>query len=64
MFTLHSKYYLRIVNYHSKFLVIKKMKDPSADRLMLACKIIFSEYGLPKKIMSDTGGNFISDKFK
>ena len=24
----------------------------------------FSEYGLPKKIMSDAGGNFISDKFK
>ena len=25
---------------------------------------LFSEYGLPKKIMSDWGGNFISDKFK
>ena len=24
----------------------------------------FSEYGLPKKIISDAGGNFISDKFK
>ena len=23
-----------------------------------------SEYGLPKTIMSDTGGNFISDKFR
>ena len=31
---------------------------------MLACKIIFSEYGLSKKIMSDMGRNFISDKFK
>ena len=27
-------------------------------------KAVFSEYGLPKKIMSDVGGNFISDKFK
>ena len=35
-----------------------------ADSLILACKVIFSEFGLPKKIMSDAGGNFISDKFK
>ena len=26
------------------------MKDLSADSLILVCKIIFSEYGLPKKI--------------
>ena len=24
----------------------------------------FSEFGFPKKIISDSGGNFISDKFK
>ena len=24
----------------------------------------FSEFGLPKKIMSDAGGNFVSDKFR
>ena len=28
------------------------------------CKVIFAEYRLPKKKMSDSGGNFISDKFK
>ena len=35
-----------------------------ADSLMLACKVIFSQHGLLMKIMSDVGGNFISDKFK
>ena len=64
MFTLHNRNYLCTVDYHSKFPVIKKMEDISVDSLILACKFIFSEYGLPKKIMSDTGGNFISDKFK
>ena len=39
------------------------MEDLSADSQILACKIIFSKYGLPKKIMSDVSGNFISDKF-
>ena len=64
MFILHNKYYLCIFDYFSKFPVIKMTEDLSADSLMLACKIIFSEYGLPKKIMSDASGNFISDKFK
>ena len=36
----------------------------SAESLILALKVIFSEYGLPKKKMSDVGGNFISDKFR
>ena len=36
----------------------------SAESLVIASKVIFSEYGLPKKIMSAAGGNFISDKFR
>ena len=36
----------------------------SAESLILAYKVTFSEYGLPKKIMSDAGGKFISDKFR
>ena len=63
MFTLHKRSYLCIVDYHSKFPVIKTTEDISADSLILTCKIIYSEYGLPKKIISDSGGNFISDKF-
>ena len=50
MFTLHNRNYLCIVDYHSKFPVIKKMEDLSADSLILTCKIICSEYSLPKKI--------------
>ena len=33
----------------------------SADSLILACKVIFSEFDLPKELMSDMSGNFISD---
>ena len=64
IFTLNNKQYLCIVDYHSKFPIIKKTKDLSADSLIFMCKIIFAEYGILKKIMSDSGGNFISDKFK
>ena len=64
MFTLDNRNYLYIVDYHSMFPVIRKMEELSADSQILACKIIFSEYGFPKKIMSDACSNFISDKFK
>ena len=40
------------------------MEDLSVDSLILACKTTFSEYGLHRKILSDAGGDFISDKFK
>ena len=64
MFTLDNKQYLCIVDYHNKFPIIKKTADLSADSLILNCKIIFAEYGIPRKIMSDSGGNFILDNFK
>ena len=64
MFTLDNKQYICIVDYHSKFPIVKKTKDLSADGLILTCEIIFGEYGVLKKIMSDSGGNFISDKLK
>ena len=40
------------------------MKNLSADNLILAYKVILSEYSLLKEIMSDADGNFMSDKFK
>ena len=64
MFTLNNKDYLCIVDYHSKFPIVKKAEDMLANSLILACIVIFSEYGLPKKTLSAVGVNFISDKFK
>ena len=64
MFTLNNKHYLCIVDYHGKLLIIKRTADPSADSLILMCKLIFADYSIPKKIMSDSSSNFISDKFK
>ena len=36
----------------------------SAESLIAAVKIVFVEYGIPHRIMSDAGSNFISEKFK
>ena len=63
IFTLNNENYLCIADYHNKLAIIKKSEDLFADNLIVACEIIFPEYGLPRKIMSGAGGNFISEKF-
>ena len=40
------------------------MEDFSPDNLIQTCKIIFLVYSIPQKIMSDAGGNFISETFE
>ena len=40
----------------------RSQKAYQADNLILAYEVMFSIYGLPKNIMLDAGGNFISEK--
>ena len=62
IFQLNNKNYLCIVDYCSKFPVVEKIEGLSTDSLISALKHVFAEYGIPKGIMSDAGGNFISEK--
>ena len=43
--------------------MIKQVEGFSEDNLMKMGRVIFSEYGLPSKIVSVVGTNFISGKF-
>ena len=63
VFHFNNKNYLCIVDYHSKFPVIKRLERLSAESLVNTVKIIFTEYGIPQKMMSNAGTNFISDTF-
>ena len=45
-------------------LIVKKADGLSSDNLIRTAKIILAEFGLPKKIVSDAGMNFISDQLK
>ena len=62
VFHFKNKHYLCIVDYNSKFPVIKRLEGLSADNL-INVKIIFAKYGIPCKLMSDEGTNIVSDKF-
>ena len=49
MFHHHNKNYLCIVDYNSKFNIIKRLVGISAENLTSAVKILFTEYGIPVK---------------
>ena len=63
IFHLSNKNYLCVVDYHSKFPVIKKMEGLSEENLIATIKVIFAEYGILCRLMSDAGSNFVSEKF-
>ena len=59
MFSPYSKPNLCFIDYPSKFQTVKNTEGLSADN-SIACKVIFSEYGQPKKIISGAVGHFVS----
>ena len=64
VFHFNNKNHLCIVDYHSKFPVIKRMEGLSTESLIATIKVIFAEYRISHKLMSDAGTNFISDKLR
>ena len=54
IFMINNKMLLCIVDYHSRFPVVKKGDNHAVDDLVQMTTMIFAEYGLPKKIISDT----------
>ena len=64
VFHFNNKNYLCIVDYHSKFPVLKRMEGLSTESPITTTKVIFAEYGIPHKIMSDPGTNFVPHKFR
>ena len=47
-----------------KFPIVRKVQGLSAEHLINAVSAIFAEYGIPQKLMSDAGINFVSEKFR
>ena len=42
----------------------RRLAQFSAESLIATIKILFTKYGIPHKLMSDAGTNFVSDKFQ
>ena len=63
-FHFNNRNYLCVIDYNSKFPIIKRLEGLLAENLINMVKMIFAEYGIPQKIMSDAGTNFFSDRFQ
>ena len=50
-----------IVDYYSKLPIMKKVDGLSADDLVRVTNIVFTEFGLLMKVISDTSTNFVLD---
>ena len=64
MFTIYNINYLCVVDYNSKFPIIRRLQGLSAEHLINAVTAIFAEYGILQEIMSGAGTNFVSERFR
>ena len=62
IFTFKNNTFLCIVDYYTKFHVLKETNSLSAANLIRSVKIVFAVFELPKEIMLDAGTYFISYK--
>ena len=64
IFEFDKKKYLMIVDYYSRFPVIRLLSDMTANTICNHFRSVLAEYGLPAEIISDFGSQYVSEKFK
>ena len=65
LFHYNGSEYLIVVDYYSKFPIVKKLPTHYTSGVVISVlKQIFSEYGIPNKVMSDNGPQYASFSFK
>ncbi|KAK7108980.1 hypothetical protein V1264_013102 [Littorina saxatilis] len=64
LFRLHGYEYLLLTDYYSKYFIVRKLAgDATSNIVIRALKQMFSEHGIPSKLISDNGPQFSSDAF-
>ncbi|KAK7098352.1 uncharacterized protein [Littorina saxatilis] len=64
LFRLHGYEYLLLTDYYSKYFIVRKLAgDATSNTVIRALKQMFSEHGIPSKLISDNGPQFSSDAF-
>ena len=63
-FSVYGHYYLLIIDYYSKFNVIKTLNNLQSSAVIKKCKKIFSQCGTPKELVTDNGPEVSSHYFK
>ena len=63
IFHYRSQPYLLIVDYTSRFLIVRKIKSMSAQHIIEHFKSILSEYGWPDTVVSNNGPCYVAETF-
>ena len=64
VFEFNGKKYLMIVDYYSRFPVIRLLSDMSSHTVCNHFTSVLAEYGLPTTIISDFGSQYVNERFK
>ena len=64
IFQFKESKYLMIVDYYSRFPVIRLLNDMKASTISTHFTSVLSEYGIPSTIITDFGSQFVSENFK
>ena len=64
IFQFNGANYLIIVDYYSRFPIIRPLGDISASTVSSHFTSVFAEYGLPSLLTADFGSQFVSEMFK
>ena len=65
LFNCHNHEYLIIADYYSKFPIIRKMNGLKLSHMVISTmKQVFSEHGIPSRVVSDNGLQYSSEAFK
>ena len=60
----YGKMYFIMVDTYSKWCEVDIIRNIDANSTIDVCRQLFSRYGLPNQIITDNGGQFISDQFQ
>ena len=63
IFIFKSKSYLLMVDYTSRFSIVRELKSMSAQDVTEHFRLIFSEYSWPDTLVSDNGPCFVAEVF-
>ena len=64
IFEYNGSKYLLIVDYYSRFPVIRLLTNMSATTISSHFTSVFAEYGLPSTILADFGSQYVSEHFR
>ena len=56
--------YLIVVDYYSRYMVVRKLADIRAETVCNQFKVILDEFGIPDMIVADCGAQYMSESFK